>query len=174
VEPEVIAERPSFDAFAAGQRAATLALLVAVAGPDAEDLVQEALARAHERWDVVAGYDRPDLWLHRVALNLAASRRRRWSSELRAIARLGGRRSSTYVRLTAPSAEVWDAVRALPRRQAEVVALRYVEDLDVDEIAEVLEIEPPTVRVHLHRARLALAAALDADAGSDEQEEPQW
>jgi DNA-directed RNA polymerase specialized sigma24 family protein len=47
---------------------------------EAEDVVQEAFARAAERWSTIRTYHLPEAWIRRVALNLAASaaRRRRW------------------------------------------------------------------------------------------------
>jgi RNA polymerase sigma-70 factor (ECF subfamily) len=57
----------------------------------------------------------------------------------------------------------WDEVRALPDRQAQVVALTYVEDLDADAIGEILGIAAATVRVHLSRARATLANRLEVE-----------
>jgi RNA polymerase sigma-70 factor (ECF subfamily) len=45
-----------------------------------------------------------------------------------------------------------------------VVALHYLEDLSLEEIAEVLDLSPSTVRVHLHRARKTLRDRLDERA----------
>jgi DNA-directed RNA polymerase specialized sigma24 family protein len=56
----------------------------------------------------------------------------------------------------------WAAVRALPERQMACVALHYLEDRSVAEIAEVLDCKAATVKVHLHRARQALAQRLGA------------
>jgi RNA polymerase sigma-70 factor (ECF subfamily) len=51
-------------------------------------------------------------------------------------------------------------VRALPPRQAQVVALHYVEDRSVADIAAVLGTAEGTIKAHLFKARAALAAAL--------------
>jgi RNA polymerase sigma-70 factor (ECF subfamily) len=64
---------------------------------------------------------------------------------------------------------VWAAVRALPPRQAQVVALFYVDDRSVADIARILECAEGTVKAHLHAARQALSRAL----GNDLQEEDQ-
>ena len=71
--------------------------------------------------------------------------------------RLGQRRAETLPAVDARDDEFWDAVRALPTRQAQCVALLYLEDRPVAEIAEILDIAPGTVRVHLHEARATLA-----------------
>ena len=60
--------------------------------PAAEEIAQESFLRAHQRWNVVSALDRPDLWVRRVALNLAVSRFRRFQSEARALARFALRR----------------------------------------------------------------------------------
>lgn len=59
-----------------------------------------------------------------------------------------------------PDDSFWAALRSLPDRQAQAVALHYLEDLPVSEIARVLDIAEGTVKVHLHRGRLALAELL--------------
>ena len=61
----------------------------------------------------------------------------------------------------------WTEVRNLPERQAQAVALHYLEDLPVAEIAEILVCAPGTVKVHLHRGRRALAAALGMTVTED-------
>jgi RNA polymerase sigma-70 factor (ECF subfamily) len=61
------------------------------------------------------------------------------------------------------TARFWDEVRSLPDRQAQVVALTYVEDLDADTVGEILGIASSTVRVHLARARATLAKRLEVD-----------
>ena len=62
--------------------------------------------------------------------------------------------------LPAEDAEVWRAVRRLPKRQAQVVALYYAADCSVAEVAEVLGLAEGTVKAQLHRGRQALAGWL--------------
>jgi len=57
--------------------------------------------------------------------------------------------------------DVWRAVRELPRRQAQVVALHYVYDLRIGDIASTLGVTEGTVKTQLHRARATLADRLD-------------
>ncbi len=64
------------------------------------------------------------------------------------------------VELPTTDHEFWEAVRALPARQAQAIALHYLEDRPVAEIAEILGCAPATVKVHLHRGRRALADTL--------------
>jgi RNA polymerase sigma-70 factor, ECF subfamily len=56
---------------------------------------------------------------------------------------------------------VWQTVAELPSAQREVIGLRYLEDLDIQEIAEVTQRSRGAVRILLHRARLRLRGALD-------------
>ncbi len=126
-----------------------------------EELVQETLLTVHRRWSSVEAYESPGGFARRVLLNDATSQARRRSSERRAFGRI------RIVDRTSPPAappdeSLWSAVRSLPKRQAQAVALHYLEDRSIDEIAAVLDIAPGTVKVHLHRGRLALAEALSA------------
>ena len=63
--------------------------------------------------------------------------------------------------ISAENAVLWEAVRSLPERQAHVVALHYLEDRPIGEIAEILQCAEGTVKSHLHRGRLALARTLE-------------
>ena len=129
---------------------------------EAEEVTQEAFYRAYRDWDRVGRMDHPGAWTRRVALNLAVGRWRRLRSEARALARL----APVAAELPPPDPETarfWDEVRSLPDRQAQVVALTYVEDLDADTVGEILGIASSTVRVHLARARATLAKRLEVD-----------
>jgi RNA polymerase sigma-70 factor (ECF subfamily) len=83
--------------------------------------------------------------------------------EARALARLAGRRTPAD-EVTVDDPTFWAAVRRLPRRQAQCVALHYLEDRSTAEVAAVLGISEATVRVHLHRARTDLASTLGEEA----------
>lgn len=134
----------------------------------AEEVAQEALARAWERWPAVSGMASPDGWVFRVALNLAASRRRRRAAERRARARveawpldkgLGPDASDALV--------VRQAVASLPDRQRAAVVLRYFADLPVVEVAAVLGCAEGTVKSltsqGIEGLRRRLGASLDEE-----------
>ena len=139
-----------------------VALAAAIAGADrAEEIAQEALLRAHRDWDRIARYDKPGAWVRRVTINLATSSRRRRRSERIALQRAGARRQ-----LDAPPPEVdefWTLVRRLPHRQAAAIALYYLDDLSIAEIADALGCAEGTAKAHLHQARRALAEHLDQE-----------
>lgn len=129
--------------------------------PVAEELAQEAFLRAYRRWSRVSTLDRPDLWVRRAALNLAISRFRRTQAEARALARWGRRRVAPAEPTLPPDLEhLWDALTALPTRQAHAAALYYVDDLPIAEVARVMNCSEGTVKAHLHGARERLRAAV--------------
>jgi RNA polymerase sigma-70 factor (ECF subfamily) len=111
----------------------------------AEDIAQEAFLRAHRDWQRVGRYQHPGAWVQRVAANLATSALRRRLIEPGRWPVLGPREPS-LVELPTSQADFWRAVQSLPRRQAQVVALHYLEDLSVVEVARVLGCAEGTVK----------------------------
>jgi RNA polymerase sigma-70 factor, ECF subfamily len=152
------AER-DFDAFYRRELTSMVALAAAIAGVDrAEEIAQEAMIRAHREWGRVAHYERPGAWLRRVTTNLAISAQRSRLRERRALARVSGRRQ-----LDAPPPEVdgfWALVRQLPPQQAAAVALYYLHDLPITDLADALDCTEGTAKAHLYKARATLAARL--------------
>lgn len=133
----------------------------------AEDLAQEAFAAAHQRWDRIGGYDKPGAWVRRVVANMAVSGFRRKAVEAKALARLAGQRHQPLPELDAEDDEFWRKVRQLPDQQAKAIALFYIEDRPVADIADILDCSPATAKVHLFRGRKALARKLGLEV-SDE------
>jgi RNA polymerase sigma-70 factor, ECF subfamily len=128
----------------------------------AEELAQEAFLRAYGRWKRVSSLDRPELWVQRVALNLAVSRFRRLQAETRALGRARADQRPAPASWSSPEVEeFWTALRSLPTKQAQVAALYYVDDLSVARIAELLGCADGTVKAHLHAARARLRVVLD-------------
>jgi RNA polymerase sigma factor, sigma-70 family len=163
---EAVTLEPSdFDAFVRAEYRSVAGLAHALCGDlgRAEDLAQEAFVAAHRSWASVGEYDDPGAWVRRVVVNKATSLRRRRFAESRALQRFGNRRAETEAGTDVNDAAVWSAVRGLPRRQAQVVALTYLDDLDAAEVARVLECGEATVKTHLHRAKATLAQRLGLD-----------
>jgi RNA polymerase sigma-70 factor (sigma-E family) len=141
-------------------RAGCLRAVYAAVGdwPLAEDLTAEAFARAYASWRTVCWHPAPHAWVVRTALNTHISwwRRRRREVALDA--------SYDAENRTPESAEIdrniMQALKALPARQREVVALRIFLDLDTETTARALGIAPGTVMTHLSRALAALRGAL--------------
>jgi RNA polymerase sigma-70 factor (ECF subfamily) len=147
-----------------------VATLTAITGSRAvaEDAVQEALVRAWERSDRGEHIERLSAWVARVALNVTRSGMRRFRAESRARSRLS-------IQTPAGSDDRIDVLRALatlPRRQREVMVLRYLLEFDVTEISKVLRVHEGTVKTSLHRARKSLAATLRVPEESEEVDDP--
>ncbi|GAA2374184.1 SigE family RNA polymerase sigma factor [Dactylosporangium salmoneum] len=128
----------------------------------ADDLVQDTLVRVYPRWARILRTDQPDLYVRRVLVNVNASWWRRRSSrempaELDADAWPG---ADDHGPPTAERLDIWQRVRALPRRQRAVIALRYYEDLDDDRISQILGCSRATVRTHAMRALAAMRVEL--------------
>jgi RNA polymerase sigma-70 factor, ECF subfamily len=130
----------------------------------AEDVVQEALVEAQRRWATVEEFDRPGAWVRRVALNRASNVRRRSGREHRALTRLRIVRSEPRSDQL-PDEGLWAMVRDLPDQQRRAVALHYVGDLSVADVADVMECSEGTVKTHLSRARAHLAERYSTDVG---------
>jgi len=96
-----------------------------------------------------------------VVVNLSTDWLRREGRERRALARLP--RSSLVAAPEASDGQFWRAVRGLPERQRAAVALHYLDDLSIHDIADILEISPGTVKASLFKARRSLARTLSAE-----------
>jgi RNA polymerase sigma-70 factor, ECF subfamily len=133
--------------------------LYAVTGSlaEAEDAVQEAFARASVHWGRVGGYDSPEAWVRRVALNLAFTSMRRARRIVELLARTP---PAPAPPLAAETLEVVEALKALPLSFRQVLALHYLADLPVERVAGELGIAVGTAKSRLSRAREALARQL--------------
>ncbi len=167
---DVRGETVDFDDFYRADFPAVVGLAYALTGSRtaAEELAQEAFVAAFRRWNDLVAYDEPGAWVRRVLVNRCRSWGRRRAAEIRAITRLRGRRQP-LARLEPVDDEFWAAVRSLPARQAQVVALHYLEDISVAEIAEVLGITSGSVKTHLHRGRRRVAVTLGLEPNPDRQ-----
>jgi RNA polymerase sigma factor (sigma-70 family) len=152
----------SFPAFYAAnfRRAVALAIVLTGSPQAAEDLVQDAMADAHRRWKKISAYENPSSWLNRAIVNRSVSLRRRLMSRERGNAVLAASGEPT-AEIDARDAELWSKVRKLPARQAQLVALVYVQRLTLPEAAETLGIALPTAKTHLARAKERLARDLE-------------
>lgn len=152
-----------FEAFYRSEYRPMLGLALALARDTAaaEDLVQEAFISAHLRWDRVSQYDNPTAWVRRVLINRATSLRRRLSSEIGAMTRIGPPEPMPPD-LSPETSDVWEQVHRLPRRQQQAIVLHYVGRLSMVEIADVMGCSQGAVKSHLHRARESLRVSLAA------------
>ncbi|WP_018682287.1 SigE family RNA polymerase sigma factor [Actinokineospora enzanensis] len=133
----------------------------------AEDIVQEVLLRAQQRWSRIGGLDLPGAYVKRMVTNEFLSWRRRRSSRDVSVAH------GDLVELAAPGPDEteWVDDRAvllagiarLPRKQRAAVVLRYYDDRSDAEIADELGCAEGTVRSHISRAVDRLRLELEAE-----------
>jgi RNA polymerase sigma-70 factor (ECF subfamily) len=162
-----------FDRFYAASYQRVLKQLVLVTGDlaEAEDVVQEAFARASARWQRLCAYEAPEAWVRRVALNLAAQAARRLRRQARALLRLG---PPAVPSVEDAELDLARALAALPLGQRQVVVLHYLAGMPVEDVAWQLGLPVGTVKSRLARGRAVLARRLavadtemDTGAGVD-------
>lgn len=150
-----------FDAFYAASARRVLLAVYALCGDlgDAEDILQEAYARAWQHWGKVADYDNPEAWVYSVARRLATNRWRR----LRRWRGVQPRVAGSVMPTAGPSPDrvaVLTALQDLPLPQRQTVVQHYLLDMSVNEIAAMTHTPAGTVKARLSRARTALAGLL--------------
>ena len=128
----------------------------------AEEIAQDAFVQLYRHWSTVQGYERPDLWVRRVAIRMA----------VRQVKRERTRRHRERLAVEVPHEHLPDpdVVRAIatlsPMQQAAVV-LYYWADESVFDIARALEVSESSVKQHLFRARARLATVLGEEVSGD-------
>jgi RNA polymerase sigma-70 factor (sigma-E family) len=130
----------------------------------AEQLTQDAFVRLQLRWGGLRQVDKAPAYLRSAVLNGARSHLRRRKVR----DRHDDRRTAEPATVTPESAalgraeheRVVAALRRLPERQREAVALRYYLDLPGAEIAAAMGVSAGSVKTHLHRGLASLAAQL--------------
>jgi RNA polymerase sigma-70 factor (ECF subfamily) len=112
--------------------------------------------------DMVSSHPNLPGWIHRVAINRAKDYRRSLARAARLVERLGNSPSVRQpVQPWLPETEFVSVLRGLPQQQRAAAALRYVGDLSVPEVAQVMGVSEGAVKSHLHRARVALKDMLE-------------
>jgi RNA polymerase sigma-70 factor (ECF subfamily) len=145
-------------------------LLSFVRDPDeASSLTQECFLRVYRNWSSFRGECSVATWLSRIAVNLARdeakSRRRSFWRKLLALEDSGGSSQASAMDAVSGGVSqeqsllareelnaVWTAVDRLPPQQRTVFLLRFVDEMSLEEVTQVLELELGTVKSHLSRA----------------------
>ena len=127
-------------------RALSLSLRDAELGGDAAD---EAFTRACQRWNQVSGYDNPEGWVYRVAMNWARSwlRRKRREREKQPLLVTDSAAEDRLVDL-----DLERALASLSADHRSVVVARFFLDWSVSQTADALDLAPGTVKSRLSRA----------------------
>jgi RNA polymerase sigma-70 factor (ECF subfamily) len=137
----------------------------------AETLTQDCFWKAYRNRNAFRGDCSMNTWLMRIAVNLVRdhARSRRFQFWKRAQATSHEEIHEWPDRSISPEEKaavneqvraVWEATKALPERQRTVFLLRFVEDLDIAEIAESTGLSANAVNVHLFRAVRAIRKRL--------------
>ena len=149
----------SFEGFYAREYRAVLALSRSLSPTrqHAEDITHDAFEAAYGKWHTI---ENPSSWIRQVVANKTKSLLRRRYAEQRAVQRLP-RPVTIGPDLPEDTEAFWAEVRGLPHRQRVAIALFYLEDRPVAEIAKVLGCAEATARVHLLRGRRSLAERLE-------------
>ncbi len=130
----------------------------------AEEVVQDAFVRMHARLHRVAPETAP-AYLRVAVLNGARSRLRRRGTARRhpASGPMNAPAAEHEAVAATRRAELLLVLRSLPRRQCEVVVLRYLADFSIADTASTLGISPGAVKTHAHRALTTLKPLLEDD-----------
>ncbi len=133
----------------------------------AEEVVQDAFVAVHARWSRLRDPDKALAYLRQTVVNRSRSALRHRAVVERHAAREGAPADAPGADDSALATErraaVLDAMRALPQRQREVLALRYYLDLSEAEIADALGISRGAVKSHASRGAAALRTLLEEE-----------
>ena len=161
-----------FEEFYAANYGKISALVAAVLGnrSEADDVAQEAFARALARWPRVSAYELPEAWVRQVAMRLAIDSGRRLRRTIRAMPLLRG-----AARPPGPEPDslaftpLGRALSRIPMREREVIVLHYVADLTVERIAHDRSIPVGTVKARLAAGRRRLELYMTQDQAGQEE-----
>ena len=164
---DVSADVGSFDVTYRRELPTMIALATTMTGDThlGADIAYEAMLRLYREWTRVGAMERPGAWVRRVVINLAIDARRSRMRESLAISRLNPNPTTDAAEPT--SEQFWIAVRALPDRQRAAIALHYIDDMAVADIADVLGVTVGTVKTSLFYARRSLAKTLGTQEADD-------
>ena len=155
----------TFDEFAATRLDAVLRFAVVLTNDKglAEDVVQEVLIRAHQRWAQIAEMEYPEAYVRRMVVNEFLSWRRKWSRYVPQADVEPDTRQPDHAEAQAERSAMLGEVAKLPRRQRAVLVLRYYEGMSDAQIAEALGCAETTVRGYAFRGLAALRIELASD-----------
>ncbi|WP_166246155.1 RNA polymerase sigma factor SigW [Paenibacillus turpanensis] len=144
---------------------------------EAEDIVQETFLRVYMNLDRYDENQKFSTWIYRIATNLCIDRLRKRKASYSLDAEISdgeGQDFYSMLRSEDPTPEdvlllsetkqkIHNAIRELPEKYKSVVILRYLHDLSLQEIGDVLNMPVTTVKTRVHRGREYLRKILDQD-----------
>ena len=157
-----------FDAWVAARGPALLRLAFALTGDraDAQDVVQEALARALPRWQRISRVEDVDAYVRRMVVNAHTSWWRRFRRRESPVAQVRDTESPHGAQpplMPDERRRLWLACQALPEAQRTAVVLRYYEQLEYAEIADLTGVREGSVRSRVSRGLAALRTEMGED-----------
>lgn len=149
------------------RRLVGLAALLVDDRQSAEDVVQDAFAGLYRRWRQLRDPDAAVAYLNRAVVNGGRDElrhgRRATAAVLRLVPRSEELASAEHDAVEHDEADrLWRAITQLPRRQRQVLVLRYYLDQTEAEIADTLEVSRGSVKTHASRGLASLAHRLEA------------
>jgi RNA polymerase sigma-70 factor (ECF subfamily) len=169
-----------------GDRVYRLGLRICPTPSEAEDLVQETMVAALRSWSRFKGDSHPYTWLFRIAMRTCRRMHRKRVGEpdhmipldeLLGLTQGSALRTSGNAAAMSSSSEVSQqktvteevrrrldtALRRIPTVYRVALVLKDIADFSLEEIAEILEIQPATAKTRVHRGRIHLRRALDEE-----------
>lgn len=146
---------------------------------EAEDIVQETFLRVYTNLQRYDEHQKFSTWIYRIATNLCIDRLRKRKPNYSLDAEIpDGEGSDWYSMLSSDQAgpdtvfilsetqqHIRDAIDALPEKYKSVVILRYLQDLSLQEISDILNMPVTTVKTRVHRGREFLRKKLELEYG---------
>jgi RNA polymerase sigma-70 factor (sigma-E family) len=159
-----------FDAWVAARGPALLRLAWALTGSriEAEDVVQDVLAKVLPRWPRVGAMEDPDAYVRRMVVNANVSRWRRLGRRERLVADVPDRPVPPGDAAYDERERLWQACRALPRDQRVAVVLRFYEQLEYAEIAALTGVREGSVRSRVSRGIATLREVMGHEDDRDD------
>jgi RNA polymerase sigma-70 factor, ECF subfamily len=150
----------SFDAFYAAsvRRVTGQVYLMTGSRSEADDWVQEAYARAWQRWGRVSGYHDPEAWVRTVAYRIGVDTWRRSLRRRDAHRRYG--MTENLAGVSPDRVAIVDALRRITPAQRQAIVLYHLAGLSVEQVARETGVPAGTVKARLARGRQALAPLL--------------
>ncbi|WP_377891986.1 RNA polymerase sigma factor SigW [Alkalihalobacillus sp. R86527] len=141
---------------------------------EAEDVAQEAFIRAYTNIDRYQIDRKFSTWLYRIATNLAIDRMRKKKPDYYLDAEVSGTDGLTMYSQVAATDQLPDdevvsleaqegihqAILSLPSKYRSAITLKYIQELSLKEISEILDLPVGTVKTRIHRGREALRKKL--------------